>query len=83
MDQQAQYKEAIRLLNADLKDLREKLEEAGRQKEKLEGELTALRKQVETAGTNAVQNSRQRSHSSIPVLSIMALGSMIVLSKLR
>ena len=41
MDQQAQYKEAIRLLNADLKDLREKLEEAGRQKEKLEGEMTA------------------------------------------
>ena len=30
MDQQAQYKEAVRLLNSDLKDLREKLEEAGR-----------------------------------------------------
>ena len=41
MDQQVQYKEAVRLLNTDLKDLREKLEEAGRQKEKLEGEMTA------------------------------------------
>jgi len=55
MDQQAQYKEVICLLNANLKDLREKLEEAGRQKEKLEGELTASHKQVETAGTDAVQ----------------------------
>ena len=43
MDQQAQYKEAVRLLNADLKDLREKLGEAGRQQKKVEGKLTALR----------------------------------------
>ena len=55
MDQQVQYKEVVRLLNADLKDLREKLGEAGHQQEKLEGELTALRAQVETAGTDAVQ----------------------------
>ena len=54
MDQQVQYKEVIRLLNVELKDQREKLEEAGRQKEKLEGELTALGKQEETAGTDAV-----------------------------
>ena len=31
MDQQAQYKEAVRLLNADLKDVREKLGEAEQQ----------------------------------------------------
>ena len=43
MDQQAQYKEAVRLLNADLKDLREKLGEAGHQQKKVEGKLTALR----------------------------------------
>ena len=55
MDQQAQYKKAIRLLNADLKDLREKLGEAGHQQEKLEGELLALWAQVETAGIDAVQ----------------------------
>ena len=30
MDQQAQYKEVVRLLNADLKDVREKLGEARR-----------------------------------------------------
>ena len=55
MDQQAQYKEVVCLLNADLKDLREKLGEARRQQEKLEGELTALRAQVETARTDAIQ----------------------------
>ena len=43
MDQQVQYKEVVRLLNADLKDLREKLGEAGCQQEKPEKELTALR----------------------------------------
>ena len=43
MDQQAQYKEVVRPLNADLKDLREKLGEAGRQQEKLEEELLSLR----------------------------------------
>ena len=55
MDQQVQYKEVVHLLNADLKDLKEKLGEAGRQQEKLEGELTTLCVQVETAGTDAVQ----------------------------
>ena len=55
MDQQAQYKEDIRLLNADLKDLREKLGEAGHQQEKLEGELTALQAQVKMTGVDAVQ----------------------------
>ena len=47
LNQQAQYKEALCLLNVDLKETREKLKEAGRQKEKLEQELMALRKQVE------------------------------------
>ena len=55
MDQQAQYKEAVRLLNADLKDVREKLGEAEQQQKKLEEELLSLRAQVETAGTDAVQ----------------------------
>ena len=55
MDQQAQYKDAVRLLNADLKDVREKLGEAGCQQEKLEEELSSLRVQVETAGIDAVQ----------------------------
>ena len=55
MDQQAQYKEVVRLLNADLKDVREKLGEAENQQKKLEEELSSLRAQVETAETDAVQ----------------------------
>ena len=55
MDQQAQYKEAVRLLNADLKDVREKLGEAENQQKKLKEELSSLSAQVETAGTDAVQ----------------------------
>ena len=35
LDAQAQYKEAHRTLNGELKELKEKLEEAGRQKETL------------------------------------------------
>ena len=55
MDQQEQYKEAVRLLNADLKDVKEKLGEAEHQQKKLEEELSSLRVQVETAGIDAVQ----------------------------
>ena len=55
MDQQAQYKEVVRLLNSDLKDVREKLGEAEGQQKKLEEELSSLRAQVETAGTDAVE----------------------------
>ena len=43
MDQQAQYKEAVRFLNTDLKDVREKLGEAEQQQKKLEEELSSLR----------------------------------------
>ncbi|XP_030967446.1 uncharacterized protein LOC115992821 [Quercus lobata] len=55
MDQQAQYKEAVRLLNSELKDVKEKLGEAEGQQKKLEEEVSSLRAQVETAGTDAVQ----------------------------
>ena len=55
-NQQAQYKEAMRLLNAELKVVKEKLEDLGRQKGELEEELTTLRAQMETAGADAVNN---------------------------
>ena len=54
MNEQKQYKEALRTLHGELKETREKLEEAGRQKEKLQGELPTLRKQVEKARADAV-----------------------------
>ena len=53
--QQKQYKEALRTLNVELKETTEKLEGAGSRNKKLEEELMTLRKQVEKAGADAVQ----------------------------
>ena len=54
MNEQGQYKEAIRTLNKELKEV-EKLEEAERQMQKLQEEVTSLREKVETVGIDAVQ----------------------------
>ena len=55
MNEQGQYKEVMRTFNQEVKELKEKLEEADHQKQKLQEEVTALREKAETAGTNAVQ----------------------------
>ena len=55
MNEQGQYKEAVCMLNKELKEVKGKLEEAERQKQKLQKEVTALRDKVETARTDAVQ----------------------------
>ena len=54
INEQGQYKEAVRTLNNELKEVRGKLEEADRQKEKLQQEVTALSERVETAGTDVI-----------------------------
>ena len=54
MNEQGQYKEAMRTFNKEVKELREKLVEAGSQKQKLQEEVMALQEKVEMAGTNAV-----------------------------
>ena len=53
MNEQRQYKEAMRSFNREVKELREKLVEAGSQKQKFQEEVTALQEKVETAGTDA------------------------------
>ena len=55
MNEQGQYKEAIRTFNQEVKKLRKKLVEASSQKQKLQEKVTALREKVETARTDAVQ----------------------------
>ena len=55
MNEQGQYKKAMRTFNQEVKELREKLVEASSQKQKLQEEVTALREKVEMAGTDAVQ----------------------------
>ena len=42
MNEQGQYKDAIRTLNQELKEVREKLGEMGRQNDKLKEEVTTL-----------------------------------------
>ena len=44
LDEQKQYKEALRTLNAELKETREKLEGAGLRKKELDEGLTTLRR---------------------------------------
>ena len=56
MNEQGQYKDAICTLNQDLKEVREKLGEAGRQNDKLKEEVTALGQRVQMAGANAVRD---------------------------
>ena len=55
MNEQGQYKEAVRTFNQEVKELREKLVDAGSQKQKLQEKVTALQEKVKTAGTSAVQ----------------------------
>ena len=54
LNEQGQYKDVVRTLNNELKETKAKLEEADRQKETLQKELTTLREQVEKAGAVSV-----------------------------
>ena len=56
MNEQGQYKEAVHALIQELKEVREKLEEADRQNDKLREEVTALGQRVQTAGADAVRD---------------------------
>ena len=46
MNDQGQYKDAVRTLNQELKEVREKLGETDRQNDKLKEEVTALGQRV-------------------------------------
>ena len=54
MNEQGQYKDAMRTFNKEVKELREKLVEAGSQKQKLQEEVTALQEKAKMVGTDAV-----------------------------
>ena len=54
MNEQGQYKDAMRTFNKEVKELSEKLVEANSQKQKLQEEVTALQEKVETVETDAV-----------------------------
>ena len=53
MNEQGQYKDAVRTLSQELKEVKEKLMEANRQNDKLQAEVTDL---GQTAGADAVRD---------------------------
>ena len=55
MNEQGQYKEAMCTFNKEVKELKEKLVEAGSQKQKFQEEVTALQEKVEMVETDVVQ----------------------------
>ena len=81
MNEQGQYKEAMRTFNKEVKELKEKLAEAGSQKQKLQEEVTALREKVETAELTPSRSSKHRNRSLTPMLITTALVLMIASSK--
>ena len=55
-NEQGQYKDAVRMQNQELKEVREKLTEANRQNEKLKEEVTDLGQRVQMARTDAIRD---------------------------
>ena len=56
MNEQGQYKDVIRTLNKEPKEVRKKLAEADRQKEKLQEEVTDLGQRVQMVRADAVRD---------------------------
>ena len=56
LNQQAQYKEAVRILNKELQEVKEKLAEVSGQNEKLQEEVTGLGEKLQTAGADAIRD---------------------------
>ena len=56
LNQQTQYKEAVRILNQELQEVKEKLTEVSCQNDKLHGEVTALGEKLQTAGADAIRD---------------------------
>ena len=59
MNEQAQYKDVVRMLNQELKEVREKLVEAERQYDKLKKEVTDLGQRLQTVRADAVQDFKE------------------------
>ena len=56
LNQQAQYKEAVCILNKELQEVKEKLTEVSSQKDKLQEEVTGLGERLQTAGADAIKD---------------------------
>ena len=56
LNQQAQYKKAIRTFNKELQEVKEKLTEVSHQNDKLQEEVTGLGEKLQTAGADAIRD---------------------------
>ena len=56
LNQQAQYKEAVRILNKELQEVKEKLTEASTENDKLQEEVKGLSEKLQTAEADAVKD---------------------------
>ena len=56
MNEQGQYRDAVRTLNKELKEVKEKLVEADRQSDKLNEEVTVLEQRLQTVRADAVRD---------------------------
>ena len=56
MNEQAQYKDVVRTLNQELKEVRKKLVEANRQNDKLQEEVTDLGQKLQTTGADTIRD---------------------------
>ena len=56
LNQQAQYKEAVCILNKELQEVKEKLTEVSSQKDKLQEEVTGLGEKLQTAGADTIKD---------------------------
>ena len=56
MNQQAQYKDAVRTLNTELQEVKEKLTESSSRNDKLQEEVTALGEKLQTAGADVIRD---------------------------
>ena len=59
MNEQTQYKDAVRMLNQELKEVREKLVEAKRQNDKLKEEVRDLGQRLQTVGVGAIRDFKE------------------------
>ena len=56
LNQQAQYKEAVRTINKELQEVMEKLTEVSHQNDKLQEEVTSLGEKLQMVGTDAIRD---------------------------
>ena len=83
LNQQTQYKEAVRILNQELQEVKEKLTEVSCQNDKLQEEVTALGEKLQTAGADAIRHFKASQSFIDSCAGYYGTGSMIAFDRSR